>query len=317
MVSFEGRVVIVTGAGRGLGRSYALEMAALGAAVVVNDVAATDGVEQSRADSVVDEISNAGGRAVASYDTVATTEGARAIIGRALDAFGTVDAVVHNAGFLREDFFEDLTTEQWADVIGVHLGGAFFISKAAWPELRRERYGRIVFVGSSAGLWGRVACANCAAAKAGIWGLCRGLALEGQEYGVFTNYLMPAASTPIGDEGGVPPASHDWMAERMAEIELPDRRLDPSWVSPMAAYLASESCTVNGEAFSAIYGRYARVVSGVLPWWVSQGPRPPSATELQDHLGEIVGETDVLLPRDVFDELHELSDRLRGAQVQT
>ena len=311
-ISFDGQVAVVTGSGRGLGRAYALALAQLGASIVVNDIRGVGTSERAGADDVVNEIEEAGGHAVASYDSVSTSDGCQAIIECARVAFGAVDAVVHNAGFLREGYFEDLTVEQWLDVLGVHLNGAFFLAKAAWPIMLEKGYGRIVLVGSSAGLWGRIACANYCAAKAGVWGLCRGLALDGASRGIFTNYLMPAGGPTIGLEGGVPARATTWAEERMRGVELPNERLEPRWVAPMAAYLASSACTVNGEAFSAIYGRYARVFTAVVPGWVSRGDEIPLPAEIAAHLTEIEQQQGYIVPDDVFDEVRALEAKLNA-----
>ena len=167
-ISFDGQVVIVTGGGRGIGRGHCLDLARRGAAVVVNDMA------PEHADAVVDEINGAGGRGVPSYDSVATPEGATAIIATAVDAFGTVDAIVNNAGFMRNGWFEEQTRAMLDAVLDVHVKGAFFVTQAAWPVLREKGYGRIVMTSSAGGLFAMQGEANYAAAKAGLFGLTQG-----------------------------------------------------------------------------------------------------------------------------------------------
>lgn len=182
-ISFEGRVAIVTGAGNGLGRAHAHELARRGALVVVNDLGgATDGQGSGRrvADHVVGEITAAGGRAVASYDSVADDEGCRRIAALALDVGGRIDAVVHNAGILRNSRFDGMTDDHWFPVLETHLLGGFYLSRAVWGPMTEAGYGRIVVTASSSGLWGRVEGANYGAAKAGLVGLCNVLALEGR-----------------------------------------------------------------------------------------------------------------------------------------
>ena len=190
-VSLERQVAIVTGSGAGLGRAYALELADRGAAVVVNDVS------RERADDTVAEIERAGGRAVASYDSVADADGARAIVERAVDAFGTVDAVVNNAGTMRNNWFEDQTAEDLQAMLSVHVGGCFFVTQAAWPIMREKRYGRVVMIGSAGGMWSMQMIANYAAAKGGVYGLGRALAFEGRDHGICVNVLLPGAATTI------------------------------------------------------------------------------------------------------------------------
>ncbi|MDT7754297.1 MAG: hypothetical protein QOH27_195 [Mycobacterium sp.] len=226
---FEGRVVVITGAGGGLGRCHALEFARRGAQVVVNDVGASvDGTSQSSsaAQAVVDEIVASGGSAVANTDSVATPDGGRAIIGTAVDAFGRVDVLVNNAGILRDAAFKNMTAEQVDAVIDVHLRGAFHVTGAAWPVMREQNYGRIVMTTSGSGLFGTFGQANYGAAKTGLVGLMNVLAIEGQRNGILVNAISPIART------------------RMTENTMADLVKDasPEQVTPVVVYLAHEQC---------------------------------------------------------------------------
>src|SRR5438094_2476354 len=202
-ITFDGQVVIVTGAGQGLGRAYAIELGRRGARVVVNDLAGLDSPEGSAAEAVARAIEAAGGTAVASHDTVATPEGGQPIVDKAVETFGTIDAVIHNAGVWRHKYYEDMTPDQLDPVLDVHLRGAFFVTQPAWPLMQAKGYGRIVLTSSSTGAFGRLAGTNYAAAKAAMLGLARALSLEGAEHGIKTNCILPVA--PFRNRGPVPP----------------------------------------------------------------------------------------------------------------
>lgn len=244
---FDDRVAIVTGAGGGLGRSHALLLASRGAKVVVNDLGGSvdgDGASQKAADAVVAEIKAAGGEAVANYDSVADAEGAARLVQTAIDSFGRIDIVINNAGILRDVSFHKMTEAQWDAVIAVHLTGTMNVSKAAWPHLREQGYGRIVNTSSAAGLYGNFGQANYGAAKLGIVGLTKTLAQEGGRKNIFVNCIAPVAKS------------------RMTESILPPavlEKLDPSRVSPLVAYLCAEQNTDNGQTFAVGGGYMAKV----------------------------------------------------------
>jgi NAD(P)-dependent dehydrogenase (short-subunit alcohol dehydrogenase family) len=244
---FDERVAVVTGAGHGLGRQHALELAARGAKVVVNDLGGDvhgGGASGGPAQEVVDEITKNGGQAVADAGNVATEEGAQGIVQSALDAFGKVDIVVNNAGILRDKSFKNMSAAEFDAVIAVHLRGSFLVAKAAWSHLREQGYGRIVNTSSPSGLFGNFGQANYSAAKMGLVGLTKTLAIEGAKYGVKVNAIAPVAYT------------------RMTEDLFPPEfagRLGVELVTPLVAWLAHESVEATGETYSVGGGRIARV----------------------------------------------------------
>jgi NAD(P)-dependent dehydrogenase (short-subunit alcohol dehydrogenase family) len=243
---FDGRVAIITGAGGGLGRSHALELARRGASILVNDLGgAVDGSGSSMtaADLVVDEIIALGGVAAPNHDSVATAEGGQAIVQAALDAFGRVDVLVNNAGILRDKAFHKMDDTMIQSVIDVHLKGALYVSQPAYRLMREQGYGRIVNTSSASGLFGNFGQANYGAAKAGLAGLTRVLALEGASRGIKVNAIAPIAAT------------------RMTQDILGDLavKVSPDSVSPLVAFLAHEQCSVNGHVYSVAGGRIARI----------------------------------------------------------
>ena len=250
---YDGRVAIVTGAGHGLGRRHALELAERGAKVVVNDLGGDrSGVGSSSgpAQDVVEEIKKSGGEAVANPDNVATEDGARAIVQTALDTFGKIDIVVNNAGILRDRSFKNMTPEEYDSVIAVHLRGSFLVSSFAWPHLRENNYGRIVNTSSPAGLYGNFGQANYATAKMGLVGFTKTLAQEGAKYNIKANAIAPVAAT------------------RMTEDLLPADflgKLGVEKVTPLVAFLVHESNEETGQVYTVGGGRIAKIVIGEGP----------------------------------------------------
>jgi len=244
---FDGRVAVITGAGRGLGRSYALLLASRGARVVVNDSGTSlsgAGADAGPAHEVVREILAAGGQAVACTDSVATPDGGQAIVDTALEHYGRVDVLIHNAGNVRRAPLRDMTPDDFDAVLDVHLRGAFHVVRAAFPVMCDAGRGRIVLTSSIGGLYGNHQVANYAAAKAGVIGLSNVVALEGASAGVTCNVVVPAAVTR--------------MAEGIDTSAYPP--MSPELVAPVVGWLAHESCSVTGEIFVALAGRVARVV---------------------------------------------------------
>jgi len=234
MLHFNDRVAIVTGAGGGLGREYALLLASRGCSVVVNDL------NRSAADSVVEEIRKAGGKAVANYNSV---EEGEAIVKTALDSFNQIDILINNAGILRDKSMLKMTDDDWDTIQRVHLRGSFVVTRAAWPHMRQRGYGRIIMTGSSAGLYGNFGQANYSAAKMGLVGFSNSLSVEGVKYNIHSNVIIPMA------------------ASQLTQNVLPEqvlKRLSPAYVAPVVAYLCHESCRENGGIFEAAGGWVCR-----------------------------------------------------------
>jgi NAD(P)-dependent dehydrogenase (short-subunit alcohol dehydrogenase family) len=273
---FDGRVAVVTGAGRGLGRSYALLLGSLGAKVVVNDPGGGlhgGGADPGPAEEVVGEIKAAGGEAVVNSDSVTTPEGGQAIIGTALEAFGRIDVLIHNAGITKPAPLTEMSYDDFESVLDVHLRGAFHVVRAAFGAMKDAGYGRIVLTSSIGGLYGNHKVANYGVAKAGIIGLANVAALEGDAAGVKCNVIVPSAVTR--------------MAEGIDTSAYPP--MQPDLVAPVVGWLAHESCSVNGEMLVAIAGRVARAFVGETP-----GVYQPSwtVTEVGERIAEIRDTTD-------------------------
>ncbi|MEO8655293.1 MAG: SDR family NAD(P)-dependent oxidoreductase [Ramlibacter sp.] len=251
-INFQGRVAVITGAGGGLGRAHALLLAARGAAVVVNDLGGSlNGVggDQSAAQKVAAEITAAGGRALANCDDIATPEGAQRLIDAAVQAFGRVDILINNAGILRDKTLIKMDPADFETVVRVHLLGSAWCSRAVWPVMQKQQYGRIVMTTSAAGLYGNFGQSNYGAAKLGIVGLMNTLKHEGAKFGICVNTVAPVAITRM---------TEDLPFSRMLTEALPQR------VAAGVAYLASETCELTGQILSAGAGYFStvRVVEG-------------------------------------------------------
>ncbi len=242
---FDNRVAVITGAGRGLGRAYALLLAKQGAKVVVNDVGGSvkgDAIIGDPAAEVVAQIKAAGGEAVANHDSVATPEGGQAIVQSALDAFGRIDILIHNAGNVRYGSLKEISFDDFKAVTDVHFMGAFNVVRPAFPLMCAQKYGRVVLTSSIGGLYGNQRCVNYGMSKAGMIGLNNIIALEGEAEGVKSNIILPAAVTRMAD--GLDTSMYPPM--------------DPELVAPTVGWLAHESCTLSGEMLAAGAGRVAR-----------------------------------------------------------
>jgi NAD(P)-dependent dehydrogenase (short-subunit alcohol dehydrogenase family) len=305
----DGQVAVVTGAGRGLGRAHALGLARRGAAVVVNDI------RGDAADRVVAEIGRAGGTAVSSHDSVVTPAGGRAVVELALERLGGVDVVVNNAGFARNALFADLTAEDVDAVLDVHVRAAFFVTQPAWRVMQERGYGRIVMTSSSSGVFGRRGGANYCAAKAGVVGLTKALALEGAEHGILVNCLLPFSATEMIDDSPLPEAEEERLRAAFARVE---GRHEPERVTPLVVYLASRACRVSGQVYSSCLGRYARGFFGLTTGWVSTGADIPAPATIADRLDEIGAMDAFTAPASVFEEIEQAAAavalRLAGAQ---
>ena len=305
MIDFADQVVIVTGAGRGLGRLYALDLARRGARVVVNDLGGTmqgEGADAAVADRVVEEIERAGGVAVASPESVATPEGGEAIVRTAVDRFGRLDAVISNAGIFNTLEFEKLTVEDWRRMLTVHLDGSFHLSQPAFRVMKSQRYGRLVFIASSAGLFGQPLAAHYAAAKAGIVGLTNVVAIEGAAHGILANSVLPFGFSRMVTEtvGG----------EQVAAQSPFLRALDPKLVVPIVVFLASRACAFTHHNYSAGAGRFARVFIGLGNGWLAEPGSEPTAEDIAAHLEEVSATEPFRVPGSIFDEVTELTTRL-------
>ena len=306
MIDFRGQVALVTGAGRGLGRLYALDLARRGASLVVNDVGSTmdgRGADSRVADSVVHEIEAAGGTAVPSHHSVASPEGGEAIVRTALDRFGRLDAVVSNAGIFQTAAFEDVGPDDWRRMIDVHLHGAFYLSQPAFRAMRAQGYGRFVFVSSSAGLFGQPSSAHYAAAKAGIVGLANVVAIDGAAHGILANCVLPfgysrMVTETVGDR-----------EELGVAVPFLDA-IDPRLVVPAVSYLASRDCTFTHRAYSACAGRFARVFVGLGPGWTADRSGAPTADDLGTHMEEASATEPFIVPDSIFDEVADTCRRL-------
>ncbi|MBM4265980.1 MAG: SDR family oxidoreductase [Deltaproteobacteria bacterium] len=297
-IRFDGRVAVITGAGGGLGKTYALELAKRGAKVVVNDLGGKmdgTGGGHNMADQTVSEIKAAGGEAVANYDSVSTPDGGEGIIKSALDAFGTVDVVINNAGILRDKSFLKLTPDELGAVLDVHLKGAFYVSQPAFKVMREKGYGRFIFTSSAAGLLGNFGQTNYGAAKMGLVGLMHVLAVEGAKYNVKCNAIAPTARTRMTED----------ILGPLAEL------LAPETVTPLVVYLCSEECDLTHEIFSVGGGRFARIFVGLTPGWVAGKAKVVSAEEVRDHIGQIRSTDGFTVPRSIGDELKAIAAALK------
>ena len=298
-IRFDGRVAIVTGAGGGLGRTYALELARRGASVVVNDLGgAADGTGagSSMADAVVKEIQEAGGQAAANYDSVATPEGGEAIVQTALDQFGKVDIVINNAGILRDRTFAKLSPEDLQIVLDVHLKGAFFVTQPAFRVMKENRYGRILFTASAAGIFGNFGQTNYGAAKMGLVGLSNVLAQEGAKYGIRCNVIAPVARTRLTED----------LLGPLAET------LDPACVTPLSLFLVSETCELTHEIFSAGGGRFARIFIGLTPGWSQAAGARVSLEDVAAHMDQIRSTDDYIIPGSIAEEMQAMAKAFKA-----
>jgi len=282
--SFEGRVAVVTGAGRGIGRGYALLLADRGASVVVNDLGGSIegvGADAEPASTVAAEIVAAGGAAVADDSDVATPEGAQALIDAATSAFGRLDILINNAGIVRWAGFPKADADNLAQHLAVHVAGSFNTTRAAWPHMVEQGYGRIVMTGST-GMFGLPTNLSYATAKAAVIGLTRSLATAGAKHDILVNVIAPGALTR--------------MAGQPADEVAP--QMSPELVAPMVAFLAHEACPVSGEIYAAGFGRFARIFIASTEGYVHSAP-DPTIEDVAENWATINDATGYSVPADL------------------
>ena len=298
-VTLDNKVAIITGAGGGLGRSHALLLAHHGARIVVNDLGGNadgTGASASMADQVVKEIEASGGEAVANHDSVSTPEGGAAIVQTALDAFGTVDIVINNAGILRDKSFLKIPPADFDILLDVHLRGAFHVSQPAFAVMKERGFGRFVHTTSAAGLFGNFGQANYAAAKTGLVGLSNVLAIEGAKYGITSNVIAPIARSRLTED----------LLGPMAEA------LQPELVSPLVTYLVSQECELTHEIFSVGGGRIARVFLGLTPGWFAGKDVAFTAEDVAANIDQIRDTDGFVVPGSVMEETMAVMQQLAG-----
>ena len=298
-VRFDGRVAVITGAGGGLGKSHALELAKRGAQIVVNDLGGSvdgSGSDSAAADVVVKEIEEAGGVAVANYDSVATKDGGESIIKTAVDNFGQVDILINNAGILRDKSFAKMSEDEMTLVLDVHLRGGFYVSQPAFRVMKERNYGRIVHTASAAGVFGNFGQANYGAAKMGLVGLSNVLAQEGAKHNVKSNVIAPIAMTRMTT--GI-----------MGDMGM---NLDPAYVTSMVAFLCSEACDLSHEIFSVGAGRYARVFVGACQGYTNTAEGGVSVEEVRDNIETIRNPEGYTIPGNAAEEMMEAMKSLKG-----
>lgn len=291
-LSFAGRVAVVTGAGRGIGRAYALLLAERGARVVVNDLGGSMtgvGADDGPAAAVVAEITAAGGTALADGTDVADPGGASSLVGRAVETFGRLDILINNAGIMRWAGLPEVDADALARHLAVHLFGSFNTLRAAWPQMADQGYGRVVMT-TSTGIFGLAENTAYATAKAAVVGLTRSAAVAGARHGIAINCIAPAAYTRMAGraEPGDDPGANGPMATAMA----------PELVAPMAAFLAHEDCPVTGEIYTAGAGRFARLVLTSTPGYVHTGGTP-TPEDVAEHWTAVNDETGSFVPGDL------------------
>lgn len=313
-IDFTGRTIVITGAGGGLGRGYALEIARRGGNIVVNDLGGNvDGEPgtSEMADRVVEEVRKAGGNAVANYASVATREGAQSIADTAMEHFGQIDGLINNAGNLRNSWFEEFQDADRDSVISIHLLGTWNVTQAVWPHMKKAGYGRIVFVSSGAGMFGNQTQAAYGAAKGGIVGLMNVLTQEGAPHGILCNGLLPNAGSRMGEK-----MKPEELAPVYPYIEkIGGHTIMPEYVVPPVVYLVSDACATTHDMYSVIGRRVARTFVGVTEGWISQGDAPASVDDVAVHIGEIRDEKrGVHIPASLIDEYRIVSGQFEKAK---
>jgi len=280
MSEFEGKVVVITGAGNGLGRAHALEFARRGAMVVVNDLGGniSGAGEGDAADLVAEEIRAGGGKAIANKASVTDKEGAKSIVSDAVDNFGTVDILVNNAGIIRDKSFKGMTLDDWDIVMNVHMNGTAYVTHAAWPIMYEKNYGRIVCTSSGSGIWGNFGQANYGAAKTAMLGFMNVLALEGASHNIRINCLAPVAATRM---------TAALLGGPSMEVDNPPPEFAPSLVTPAVLYMCSEN-SPTGKIFQAASGRFSTAAM-----YTNEGVDLGTSASYESFLDNIDGITDM------------------------
>ena len=306
---FDEQVAVITGAGGGLGKEYALLLASRGARIVVNDIGGSvtgDGSDNEAADAAAAEIRNLGGEAVADSHSVTTPDGGQAIIDTALDAWGRVDILINNAGIVSDAPFEEMTADRLEPLLDVHLRGAFYVTRPAWKVMRERGYGRILNACSAAGVLGSPGMSNYGSAKTGLIGLTRVLAAEAGGDDIKINAIAPIAYTRMlahSLEGAGEPD------DPVAQAVLDDlagqylKKLEPALVAPVAAFLTHRDCPVSGEIYTVGAGHVSRFFIGRTKGFYSP---TLSIEEVRDQLDTIRDEADYTVPGGTADEMAEL-----------
>lgn len=298
-IDFTGKVAVVTGAGGGLGRAYAIELAKRGAKVIVNDLGGSrdgTGASKTPAQKVVDEIKAIGGEAYANYDNVATKEGGENIIKTAIERFGRIDILINNAGILRDKSFTKMDPDMWHGVMDVHLHGAYYVTRPAFLKMKEQGYGRIIFTTSAAGLYGNFGQANYSAAKLALVGFMNTLKEEGEKYNIKVNTVAPLA------------------VSRLTQDIFPEDMLDkakPEYVVPLVLYLVSDKCDISGRIYNAGVGSYNRVVIGTGPGiMLSEKGEVPSPEKIKENLDYICSLKDFKVYKNLTEQLTDLLSSL-------
>jgi NAD(P)-dependent dehydrogenase (short-subunit alcohol dehydrogenase family) len=306
---FDDQVAVISGAGNGLGKQYALLLASRGARVLVNDIGGSVTGAGSNADAataVAEEIRRNGGEAIPDSNSVTSPEGGQAIVDAALRSWGRVDIVINNAGIVRDAPFEDITADRLDPLLDVHLKGAFYVTRPAWKVMREQHYGRILNTCSAAGLLGAERMSNYGAAKTGLIGLTRVLAAEGADRNIKVNAIAPIAYTRMLAHSVDGAGQQD---DTSAQAVLDDlvgqylQKLDPALVAPVAAFLTHPDCPVSGEIYTVGAGHVARFFIGRTKGFYSP---TLSIEQVRDHLDEIRDDARYTVPGGPADEMSEL-----------
>lgn len=307
-IRLTGQVAVVTGAGAGLGRAHALDLAARGAAVVVNDLGTSisgDGASGSPAQQVCDEIAARGGHAVPSFESVATPEGGNRIVECAMDTFGRVDILVNNAGIIRNAAFDVLPDDDIDQILAVHLKGAFYVTRPAFVRMKAQDYGRIVFTASGS-IFGHAGQTAYSSAKGGLVGLMRSLVQDAVGTGIKANAILPVAITRMADQRRDTDQAPDGLDLLRHAF---GNSVGPEFVTPMVSYLASRECRSSGALYSVVGGRFARLLLGMTEGWQGSRDTPETAESVAASIDTIDSTESWYEPANLFGEIGRVLTR--------